>query len=269
MVVVVILSTSWIVMITGQSIVLWSRLHLITRNQRLLKFVLRLIIFDSIVLCVPTAAMTFATNATGNPAYAHGFEIIEKIQMTWFTVQEFFISGVYLWEIRKLMKVMFDTGKRKIMWQLVAMNVLLLTIDLILVLMEYLNLYEIEATFKTLVYSVKLKVEFAVLTKVVNLFTNRGDNSKIASGRSGVRTNNTNHENDLVTVDAEKGDITMKSVGGVQAADKLAGDSNSMSPIVRSTEIQVISRERSDHSSENTEYQHEPSEGRADWRSAY
>ena len=174
------------VMITGQSIVLWSRLHLITRNRALLRFIIWMILVDTLVLCTPTLVFSFGANTSQAPKYVPMYAIIEKIQMTIFTVQECFISGVYLWQIRKLMKTLFDGGKRKLMWQLVAMNALLLIMDFTLVLMEYMNQYEIETTYKSMVYAVKLKIEFGVLSKIVNVLTNNSDEDKVA--RSGRRT---------------------------------------------------------------------------------
>jgi len=59
------------------------------------------------------------------------------------------------------------------MWQLVAMNVLLLVLDITLLVMGYLDLYMIQTTFKSLLYSIKLKVEFAVLSQIVRVIQAR------------------------------------------------------------------------------------------------
>ena len=59
------------------------------------------------------------------------------------------------------------------MWQLVAMNVLLLVLEIVLLVMEYLDLYMIQTTFKSLLYSIKLKIEFAVLSQIVRVIQAR------------------------------------------------------------------------------------------------
>ena len=169
-------------MITGQSLVLWSRLHLITQNRALLRFILWLIIVDTIVLCTPTMVLTYGSNTSRAERFVHGYMIMEKIQMTWFTLQEFFISGVYLVEIRKLFKVIYDGGTRKLMWQLVLMNCFIIFLDLAMLVTEYFNLYEIESTVKGVIYSVKLKVEFGVLSKIVNVVTNQNDSNRLTIG---------------------------------------------------------------------------------------
>jgi hypothetical protein len=102
-----------------------------------------------------------------------GYMAMEKIQMTLFTVQEISISCIYLWETRKLMRVIFDGKARKWMWQLVAMSVILLILDIALLTTEFLDLYMIQTTFKSLVYSFKLKIEFAVLSQIVRAIEDR------------------------------------------------------------------------------------------------
>jgi hypothetical protein len=76
-------------------------------------------------------------------------------------------------ETRKLMRVIFDGKARKWMWQLVVMNVLLLILDIALLTTEFLDLYMIQTTFKSLVYSFKLKIEFAVLSQIVRVIQDR------------------------------------------------------------------------------------------------
>jgi hypothetical protein len=181
---VTFLAFGWIVMITGQSIVLYSRLHLISQNQRLLRFVFYVIIIDSVVLCIPTVVLTYGSNSSRRQtaSFIAGYAIMEKIQMTAFTLQEFFISAVYLLEIRRILKVLFvtDTATRKLMYQLIAMNVLIVLLDVAMLAVEYINLYQIETTLKGMVYSVKLKVEFGVLSKIVKVVTDQQDGRMIA-----------------------------------------------------------------------------------------
>ncbi|PSN60236.1 hypothetical protein BS50DRAFT_212372 [Corynespora cassiicola Philippines] len=170
-----VLSTiGWVIMVPGQSLVLYSRLHLISQNHKLLRFTLWMIITSAIVLCVPTSILNLR-QSTQNPAYTKGYKIMEKIQMTLFAAQEAFISFVYLWEVRRVLMVISDGRTRKSMWQLVAMNVFLLALDITLLTIEFFNLYMIETTFKSLVYSTKLKVEFAVLSQIVRVVQDRSE----------------------------------------------------------------------------------------------
>ncbi|KAJ9387675.1 hypothetical protein DTO063F5_2901 [Paecilomyces variotii] len=134
-----------------------------------------MIIADAIVLHVPTTVVTFGSNFDyDTTAYVRGYNVMEKIQMTGFCLQEFIISGLYIIETVKLLKLNPDKRNRKIMYQLLGINLLIIAMDLGLLLAEYLNFYVIETTLKGAVYSVKLKLEFAVLGKLVHLVHSHG-----------------------------------------------------------------------------------------------
>lgn len=170
-----LMTLGWLIMIPGQSIVLYSRLHLISQNRTLLRFLFWLIIIDTVLLCTPTSVLMLSANITHKDVYINGYAIMEKIQMTVFCAQEFFISSVYLYEVRKVMKYIIEGSIRRIMWQLIAMNVLIIMLDVALLTVEFFNYYMIETTLKALVYSVKLKVEFAVLSKIISVVTNNAN----------------------------------------------------------------------------------------------
>jgi hypothetical protein len=168
-----LLTIGWVLMVPGQSMVLYSRLHLISPNLKLLRLIFGTIIASAICLCVPTVTLNLRQYTKHPDIYTHGYAIMEKIQMLLFTFQEISISCVYLWETRKLMLVIFDGKTRKWMWQLVAMNVVLLLLDTTLLTTEFLNLYMIQTTFKSLLYSFKLKIEFGVLSQIVRIIQTR------------------------------------------------------------------------------------------------
>jgi hypothetical protein len=60
---------------------------------------------------------------------------------------------------------------RKILYQLVSINIIIIILDLALLSCEFANLYIIESTFKGVVYSIKLKLEFVVLGRLVQFAT--------------------------------------------------------------------------------------------------
>jgi hypothetical protein len=55
------------------------------------------------------------------------------------------------------------------MTHLIWINLTIIAMDVVLLAMEYDNRYEIEATLKPMVYSIKLKLEFAVLNQLMTL----------------------------------------------------------------------------------------------------
>ncbi|KAF2760074.1 hypothetical protein EJ05DRAFT_271366 [Pseudovirgaria hyperparasitica] len=171
---VAFLNISWLILIPGQSIVLWSRLHLIIHNRRQLRFILWLIIVNWFLFCIPTTVFTWGSNTHQGP-FVTGYAVYEKIQMVAFSLQEIYISGIYVWEVRKVLAFVFERNSRKIMWELVAINVFIIALDIALLAVEFMNMYQVETTFKGMVYSIKLKLEFGVLSKLVKVVLERKD----------------------------------------------------------------------------------------------
>ena len=87
--------------------------------------------------------------------------------MTAFCIQEFIISTVYLLETVKILKTSYHEKRRKVMYQLIFVNTFIIVIDLALLGVEYASLYTLETTLKGIVYSIKLRLEFAVLNQLV------------------------------------------------------------------------------------------------------
>jgi hypothetical protein len=85
---VFLLTIGWYPMVTGQSVVLWSRLHLIVSGEegrKILKWTKWMIIIDAIVLHIPTTVLTCGSNSnTETAVFVRGYNIMEKIQMIGF-----------------------------------------------------------------------------------------------------------------------------------------------------------------------------------------
>lgn len=162
----------WVALITGQALVLYSRLGLILDNQRILKAVKWMIIVNAVTLHTTTTVLQFGKiYASGGSQHAClvGIYYFEKIQMTIFCIQEFIISGLYLWKTVALLKVIQKQGTRKVMMELFVINIIIVAGDVALLVLEYSGHRVEERLFKGLVYSIKLKLEFAILSKLVGL----------------------------------------------------------------------------------------------------
>ena len=179
----VCITLGWYLMVTGQSVVLYSRLNLIEQRKRVLDAVLIMIIVDAFLLHIPTTVLTFGSNSSASARYTGPYAVMEKIQMTGFFVQESIISGIYVYNAIRIFKPAQAFRKkriRRIMLHLAAVNVLIILMDVSLLTTEYCNLYDIQTTFKAMIYSIKLKLEFAILTDLINW--SRGDASFNHSG---------------------------------------------------------------------------------------
>jgi hypothetical protein len=165
--------TGWCSMTSGQSVVLYSRLHIVMHNKRRLRAVLIMIITNAIWLHIPIIVLVYGANSNNPGPFEHPYSIYEKIQLTVFVLQELIISGLYLYETINLLKLEDTIGNhgnsRNILHHLIYVNVLVMLLDCSIVGLEFADLYEIQTSWKPLVYSVKLKLEFSILNRIVEL----------------------------------------------------------------------------------------------------
>ena len=95
------------------------------------------------------------------------------------SLQELLLSSIYIYYtllmLRNQAHIQNATASaptvsaRKILYQLFIINVIIIALDIVLLGFEFANLYILEASFKGVVYSLKTKLEFAVLGKLVQL----------------------------------------------------------------------------------------------------
>lgn len=113
--------------------------------------------------------------------------------MVGFFLQELILSLIYIKETLRILKLsksaqgdimsIADDTKlkhpfaRKVMYQLLAINTIIIAMDVALLAVEFANMYLIETTLKGVVYSVKLKLEFAVLGKLVQIVRSNSNSS--------------------------------------------------------------------------------------------
>ena len=96
--------------------------------------------------------------------------------MTGFTIQESIISGLYLWETRKILrpgKIFQKKKTRQVFHHLIWVNVFIILLDLALLSTEYANLFSIQTVFKAAIYSLKLRFEFVVLNALMDIVQGR------------------------------------------------------------------------------------------------
>ncbi|KAJ5476512.1 hypothetical protein N7475_002241 [Penicillium sp. IBT 31633x] len=168
---------AWIGMVTGQSLVLWSRLHLVCRNQKILRATLAMIIVDAIIFHIPGCVLELGSHSNKSYLFVRGFDIFERIQLIGFSVQELILSVIYAWEAVRLLNLRPRGEYRGTLVQLLVVNVAMILMDAAVIGVQYSGFFGIHVTLKTLVYSIKLKLEYAVLGKLVHISEMSGSNS--------------------------------------------------------------------------------------------
>ncbi|KAL8820955.1 MAG: hypothetical protein Q9191_007409, partial [Dirinaria sp. TL-2023a] len=157
----------WVAMVSGQSFVLWSRLNLVVRNQKLRWLVLAAIIIDGLCLHTPTLVFIYGANSPSWSRWVDKFNAMERVQLMGFCIQESVISGIYIVATVKLLSAVYYMRTRNAMIQLLAVNFVCIAMDMILIGLEFSNNYVAEASVKPLVYAIKLKLEFIVYCQLV------------------------------------------------------------------------------------------------------
>jgi hypothetical protein len=104
----------------------------------------------------------------GDARFARPTTIFDRIQLTGFCIQDSIIYGIYIDEAFRTFKtisIIRGHHSRSAIIHLLWINILVVFLNILLLLAEY-KLHYIQVSFKTVVYSIKLKLEFSVLNRL-------------------------------------------------------------------------------------------------------
>ncbi|KAK3369744.1 hypothetical protein B0T24DRAFT_580833 [Lasiosphaeria ovina] len=197
---------TWLIMVVPQSWLLYSRLHLLLHHDRVLRWIKAVLLINSVVFSVPTIVIgILAQTTTTNPNLFHINLIWDRIQLTVFFVQETALSVLYIYHTRQYLRdssllsqppsltqqprpqphrspstpssalslrPVVETDE--VLRHLVYTNVLVIALDVALLGVQYADLFYLQGAFKPCVYGIKLKVEFAILNRLVEMVRRRG-----------------------------------------------------------------------------------------------
>jgi hypothetical protein len=199
---VTIAYSGWCFMVTGQSLVLYSRLHLVVRSERKLRWVLYMIILDTIICDVPVGVFAYGSYSKNPARYVALYSIYEKVQVTIYFLQEGIISGLYVFETLRILRESVNIRRnspRKVMKHLIYMNLFIIIFDLTLLSTEYAGYYNIQTTYKAALYSIKLKIEFRILNQLLN-HVKQGQTFWSTGAASNVRSTAASRSNQTYTL---------------------------------------------------------------------
>ncbi|KAF2877602.1 hypothetical protein BDV95DRAFT_625430 [Massariosphaeria phaeospora] len=163
-----------VLMITGQSI----------KDRWLLVMILP----DCVVVQGGATTLFAGSNSTNPEPFLKIYAAWEIFQVTWFFVQECLISGLYVYRAVTLIRtsgVFRGDDAKRVFNHLILVNLLVIALDVTVLALQYAGLYTIQTSWKTLAYSIKLKFEFDILNRLVDLtkagFNNRPSGSRFMS----------------------------------------------------------------------------------------
>lgn len=234
---ITITTIGWWAMVIGQSFVLFSRLHFVLWDRRILRFILCMIITNIFLLIIPTTVLTYGANFTDSDKFLRAYIIMEKIEIIGISLQEIIISGFYLYGTSQILKLNSVGENRNILLQLIGINLIFICMDIGLIATQYSNLFTYQTTLKGLIYSIKLKLEFAVLGKLVNIVNRHG--SKPDSHPRGGQPGGDMDVSDFVDTSQMTSDVTHASTAPMRRH-------NQAPPHMRREDVSIAMFEHSD-----------------------
>ncbi|XWW97920.1 hypothetical protein V2A60_005916 [Cordyceps javanica] len=175
-------------MVIPQSWVLYSRLHLLMRTTKLLRKIKYILIFNSIVFALPTMVIGTLAQATRVNPNLQSFNLKwDRIQLIVYFIQETALSMLYIfqthkhlkdilplqqhfWSLSSSTKASSSSDERlSVLRHLAYANVLIIALDITLLGIQCADLFYLQASLKPCVYGIKLKIEFAILNRLISI----------------------------------------------------------------------------------------------------
>src|SRR5215469_6953378 len=171
---IAVIDVGWQCMSTGQSVVLYSRLHLVASTKKKLRCILAMIIVNFFISNVPTTIFVFVTTAGYGEPFLKLYAVWERLQLCCYFVQETTISGLYIHEVTRILKPeaynslstegvrtgdqemgsvtipreMRSEKGRRVMKQLIYVNIVIVILDVTLLVSEFIGQFDIQVLYK-------------------------------------------------------------------------------------------------------------------------
>ncbi|CAG8252107.1 unnamed protein product [Penicillium nalgiovense] len=146
-----------------------SILHLVVSDIRHVRWVLWMIIANFFILHIPTAVLFFLD--VGKISSGRVSAIYDHFQATGFAIQDTVMCAIYVREALRALKPVFEfkgAQGRKIIYRILFVNLIGILLNVCILIANY-KVHYIVISFKTVAYSIKLKLEFHALTQLREL----------------------------------------------------------------------------------------------------
>ncbi|KAL2862517.1 uncharacterized protein BJX67DRAFT_385539 [Aspergillus lucknowensis] len=162
----IIWAFSYPTLLTAHVLVLYARLHLVIPDEpRILRAVLTMIVVTSAMLVPSQMTVQFCATAGNKRCLKPGY-IVERVSFGGACIREFILCAIYVVQaLRQFQPILLSKGcrGRNILVELILVQVGGIAMDIGFIVVMCLNLSLVETGYGALVYSMKLKMEFAVL----------------------------------------------------------------------------------------------------------
>ena len=164
------MTTGWTAYTLGLMLVLYSRLHLVMQSHRVQRGVLIMILSTIFTMFLPTWVVIWPAwdpDPKISSVWSPRDAIIERYTQIGFTIVECIISGIYIYSLFNLLNTKSSVRQRRVMIDLIYVNVIVIAFDILQVVMVYLNQLGISHPIQTFSYILKLRLEFVVLNQLM------------------------------------------------------------------------------------------------------
>ena len=166
------LLSGWTAYALAQLLVLYSRLHLVNQNLRVQRFVFVVIISTIFTCTIPTWIVVwpaYDTNPKVSSLWSPRDAIVERYTQIYYIIVEAIVSGVYIFSLLGLLYMKSSVRQRRVMIDLIYVNIIILAFDLLTVILVYLNQLGLSHPIQSFSYMFKLRLEFLVLNQLMSV----------------------------------------------------------------------------------------------------
>ena len=189
----------WAAFVTAQNLVLYSRLHLVMQNQKIQRYVFRMILSTIFTFIIPTMVVAWPAYNTSDRAMSSVWSprlgIVDRYTQIGYTITELIISGLYIWSLLRLLRLKPNVRWRRVMIDLIYVNLVAIAFDFISVGFVYTNQLGFGFPVQTFSYILKLRLEFVVLNQLMDVAA-RGMRQSFRRNRYYLTENKPSHGND-------------------------------------------------------------------------
>ncbi|RAL11942.1 uncharacterized protein BO97DRAFT_66673 [Aspergillus homomorphus CBS 101889] len=155
----------------GNTLVIYSRLHLVTSGRKI-RWVLWMIIIMSVVFLLPQAIIVIISASPSGDGMRKVYRICEKLSVTATCIRELIVGGIFVFaaarNLKPLIVIKGREGRKMVFYLIFATSMMVVTDVIIVAVVLSGQLFIISAL--TAFFSVlKLKLEFFSLGKLIRL----------------------------------------------------------------------------------------------------
>jgi hypothetical protein len=168
----ILAEAGWIGMVTGFSIVLWSRLNIIVEDRRIIYGVLAMILINGFIWHSALVVLQFGlagSHGANRDVWLRIVNPMERTQITMFTVQEVIISGIYIHATYRILddRIFKQSERtRKVMLMLFVVQTIAILMDVAIITLDLAGYFTLKAIIHSWAYGIKLELEFVVLNQL-------------------------------------------------------------------------------------------------------